>query len=97
MGYCWNDFVSNHRLLRGTESRLITIIVRQRQLRLYGQVARYPEDDPACLTVSERDNPDEITGRGHGGAHKICGWDKSMLPVGNYLVWEGGCMETHAG
>ena len=33
MGYCWNDFVSNQRLLREIESRPITSIVRQRQLK----------------------------------------------------------------
>ena len=34
-----------------------TNIVCQRQLRLYGHVARYPEADTACRVVSERDNP----------------------------------------
>ena len=49
--------MSNQRQLRETESRPITTIVRQRRLRLYyGHVARYPEDDPACRVVSERDN-----------------------------------------
>ena len=57
MGYRWNDFVSNQRLLRETESRPITSIVCQRQLRLYGHVARYPEADPAHRVVSVRDNP----------------------------------------
>ena len=57
MGYRWNDFVLNQRLLRETESRPIKSIVRQRQLRLYGHVARYPEADPAFRDVSPRDNP----------------------------------------
>ena len=57
MGYRWNDFVSNQRLLHETGSRPITSIVRQRQLRLLGHVARYPEVDPAFRVVSERDNP----------------------------------------
>ena len=57
MGYRWFDFVSNQRLLRETDSRPITCIVRERQLRLYGHVARYPEVDPAHRVVSERDNP----------------------------------------
>lgn len=57
MGYRWFDFVSNQRLLRETDSRPITCIVRQRQLRLYGHVARYPEVDPAHRVVSVRDNP----------------------------------------
>ena len=69
-GYRWNDFMSNKRLLRKT----ITSIDHQRQFRLYGHVARYPEADP----VSERDNS---------------AWrSKSMLPVGSYLVMEGGLL-----
>ncbi len=39
------------RLARG-----ITCIVRERQLRLYGHVARYPEVDPAHRVVSVRDD-----------------------------------------
>ena len=53
-GYCWNDFVSNQRLLRETESRPIISIVCQRQLCLNGHVVCYPEADPACQVVSER-------------------------------------------
>ena len=62
MGYRWNDFVSNQRLLRETESRPITSIVHQRQLRLYGHVARYPEQ--LGLPISERDNPEWRRPRG---------------------------------
>ena len=58
MGYCWNDLVSNQRLLRETESRPITSIVHQRQLRLYAHVARFPEADPASRVISERHNPE---------------------------------------
>ncbi len=57
MGYCWNDFVSNQRLLHETESRPVTSIVRERQLRLYGPVARLPDVDPAHRVLSVRDNP----------------------------------------
>ena len=57
MGYRWDDYVSNQRLLRETGSRPITCIVRQRQLRLYGHVARFPEVDPAHRVLSVRDNP----------------------------------------
>ena len=57
MGYRWYDFVSDQRLLREIDLRPITSIVRQRQLRLYGHVARYPEADPAYRVVSVRDNP----------------------------------------
>ena len=43
LGYPWDDFVSNQRLLHETESRHITSIVRQRQFRLYDHVAKFPE------------------------------------------------------
>ncbi|KAG0716212.1 putative uncharacterized transposon-derived protein F52C9.6 [Chionoecetes opilio] len=52
MGYRWDDYMSNQRLHRETESRPITCIVCQRQLRLYGHVARYPETDPSHRVVS---------------------------------------------
>ena len=57
MGYRWYDIVSNQRLFNETDSRPITSIVRQRQLRQYAHVARYPEADHACRVVSVRDNP----------------------------------------
>ena len=40
-----------------SSEELVHSIVRQRQLRLYGHVARYLEADPACRVVSLRDNP----------------------------------------
>ena len=57
MGYRWDDFVSNERLYHETVSRSVTSVVRERQLRLYGHVARLPEVDPAHRVVSVRDNP----------------------------------------
>ena len=57
MGYRWYDRVRNERLLRETESRPITHIIRHRQLQLYGHVARFPEADPAHRVISERVNP----------------------------------------
>ena len=56
MGYRWYEFVLNQRLIRVTDSRPITSIVCQRQLRLYGHMARYPEANPAYRVVSERGN-----------------------------------------
>ena len=61
-------------------------IVRQRQLRLYGHVARYPEADPACRVISVRHNP---TWRRPGDAHKTLCCGKSMPPAGSHSVWEG--------
>ena len=52
LGYRWLDFVSNQRLLRETQMRFVTCIVRERQLRLYGHVARFPDADPAHQILS---------------------------------------------
>jgi hypothetical protein len=55
LGYRWSDFVSNDRLLRETGMRLVTCIIRERQLRLYGHVARFPETDPAHRILCAKD------------------------------------------
>ena len=55
LGYRWSDFVSNERLLRGSQMRFVTCIVRERQLRLYGLVARFPDADPAHQILSARE------------------------------------------
>ena len=57
MGYSWEDFVSNQRLHRETGVGPVTRTIRDRQLRLYGHLARLPEDDPAHRVVSTRDDP----------------------------------------
>ena len=57
MGYRWEDFVSNDRLHRETGVGPVTHTIRDRQLRLYGHLARLPEVDPAHRVVSTRDNP----------------------------------------
>ena len=71
MEYRWNDLVSNQRVLCETESRPITSIVHQRQLRLYGYVARYQEADPASQVISERDN---LKGRRTNEPYSLWGW-----------------------
>lgn len=57
MGYSWEDFVSNQRLHRETGVGPVTRTIRDRQLRLYGHLARLPEVDPAHQVVSTRDDP----------------------------------------
>ncbi len=57
MGYRWFDHVTNWRLLRETGSRPIVCTIRQRQLRLYGHAARFPQVNPAYRAVFERYNP----------------------------------------
>ena len=56
LGYHWPDFVSIERLLRETRMRFVTCIVRERQLRLYGLVARFPDADPAHQILSARES-----------------------------------------
>ena len=58
MGYRWDNFVPNERLLHETESRPVISIVLERQLRLYGHVARLPDVDPTHRVLSVRDNPE---------------------------------------
>ena len=56
LGYRWSDFVSNERLLRETQMRFVTCIVRERQLQLYGHVVRFPDADPAHQILSARES-----------------------------------------
>ena len=53
-GHHWSDFLSNEWLLRETQMRFVTCIVREHQLRLYGHVARFPDTDPAYQILSAR-------------------------------------------
>ena len=55
LGNRWSDFVSNERLLRETQMRFVTCIVHERQLQLYGHVARFPDTDPAHQILSARE------------------------------------------
>ncbi|XP_069995970.1 uncharacterized protein [Penaeus vannamei] len=57
IGHCWRDYVSNQRLHRETGTRPVTWTIRDRQLRVYGHLTRFPQDDPAHQVVSVRDNP----------------------------------------
>ena len=47
LGYRRSDFVSNEWLLKETQMRFVTCIVSERQLRLYGHVACFPNANPA--------------------------------------------------
>ena len=55
LGYRWSDFVPNDRLLREAGMRSVTCIIRERQLRHFGHVARFPQVDPAHRILSLRD------------------------------------------
>ena len=55
LGYRWWDFVSNERLLRETQMRFVTCIVREHQLWLCGRVACFPDADPVHQIISTRE------------------------------------------
>ncbi len=82
--------VSNRRLLRETDSRPITCIVCERQLRLYGHVAHYPEVDPAHQVISVRGNPVWRRPRGRPQLSLLEQVDEScqeLLRVGRGPAW----------
>ena len=56
LGDRWSDFVSNEQLLRETQMRFVTCMVRERQLQLYGHVAHFPDADPAQQILSARES-----------------------------------------
>ena len=47
--------MSNEQLLKETQMRFVACIVRERQLQLYGHVARFPDADPAHQILSARE------------------------------------------
>ena len=55
LGDRWLDFVSNKQLLRETQMRFVTCIVREHQQRLSGHVSRFPDSDPAHQILSARE------------------------------------------
>ena len=67
LGYRWSDRKSNHDVLKEAGMRLVTCMIRERQLRLYGHVARLPESDPVHQILSCRDPRDRSrpVGRPH--------------------------------
>ncbi|XP_069972230.1 uncharacterized protein [Penaeus vannamei] len=52
MGYSWRDHVSNQRLYHEAGTGSISCTIRDRQLRLYGHLAHFLQDDPAHQVVS---------------------------------------------
>ena len=90
MGYTWRDRVSNQRLFRETDSRPITSQIEERQLRLYGHVARLPEDDPAHGVVSARDNPEwrRPLGRPQNSwLRQVDEYCRELLGMGRVAAW----------
>ena len=55
LGYKWQDHVPNARVLEEAGMGRITCLIRERQLRFYGHVARFPPVDPAHRILAARD------------------------------------------
>ncbi|XP_069994137.1 uncharacterized protein [Penaeus vannamei] len=53
----WRGHVSKHLLHRETGTGPVTCTIRDCQLRLYGHLVRFPQDNPAHRVISARDNP----------------------------------------
>ena len=52
LGYRWYDFVSNDRLLEETSMKNISQLIFERQMSMFGHVARFPPNDPAHRILS---------------------------------------------
>ena len=55
LGYRWPDCVLNHELLSRAGMSRVTCLIRERQLRFYGYVVRFPMDDPANRILNAND------------------------------------------
>ena len=56
LGYSWqDDRVSNQEMLRRAGMSRVTCLIRERQLRFYGHVVRFPMDDPAHRILNAKD------------------------------------------
>jgi len=96
LGYRWSDFVSNVRLLRETQIRFVTCIVRQRQLRLYGHVARFPDADPAHQILSPREPREWRRPMGRPHALWLQQVDQHLMEMGMGLASAWGDGQTEA-
>ena len=91
MGYTWRDRVSNEVLLRETDSRYLVRQIQERQLRLYGHVARLPADDPAHGVIAAANNPEwrRPVGRPRLAwlkqVDEVC---RELLGIGRVQAWE---------
>ena len=63
-GYRWQDHVSNQKVLDRAEMGRVTCLIRERQLRFYGHVVRFPNVDPAHRILTAKDPGDWKRRRG---------------------------------
>lgn len=86
VGYCWNDLGLNQRLFHETESRFVTILVCEHQLRLCGHMAQFPDVDNVYRVVFVRDNPEQRTPRGRPH-NSWLGQVVRSLRMGRVVMW----------
>ena len=82
LGNRWSDFVSNEQLLRETQMRFVTCIIREHQLRLYGHVARFPDADPAHQIRSARESREWRRPMGRPSASWLQQVDRHLKEMG---------------
>ena len=89
LGYRWSDFVSNERLLREIQMTFVTCIVRERQLWLYGHVARFPDADPAHQSLSAREPREwrRSTGRPRASWLQQVDQHRKKMGMGQASAW----------
>ena len=78
LGYRWDNFFTNERVLLGNGLRRVTYIIRKRQLRLFGHVARFPESGPVNKVISEEICPAESC--------------RELMVIAVSWDWQEGCM-----
>ena len=93
LGYRWLDRVSNQRLLREAGMRYVTCIIRERQLRLFGHIARLPEADPARQVLYTREPTSWRRPRGRPRANWLQQMDRHCrgLGMGRVSAWGMAC------
>ena len=89
MGYRWENFESIDRFLRETGiTHQVTCMMRQRHMRLFGHVAKFPESDPVMRVISKEIVP---AWRRPRGRRTMTWLQKSMVISGSW-DWQDGRM-----
>ena len=87
LGYRWHDYISNDLVLMEAGLRQVTCIVRERQLRLYGYVARSPAEDPALQILSRRNPRGWTMPSGANTLHGCVMWSPIFAGIGAWRAW----------
>jgi hypothetical protein len=89
LGYRWDDFVPNQRLLRETGMRLATCLIMERKLRFFGHVARFSPADPTYQILSAKVSGEWKRPRGRPRATWLQQIDSHCqeLGIGRELAW----------